>query len=1746
MGRLHKRLFLLIVVFVLVLGGNLFASQYRVAIINFTSDDHYYRSMLSGGDYTTAVQSTLPLTPEISWVERTELNTAINELNLGAMSFSNNSSMLRLGKWVKADLLVLGHFVRKASNSRMLILEVVFTDRAVVLARREQVILGNSLEPVAPGPKDLETTVTLLQQALFEARREILLQQGKILVAPLFFRNLSDTSRLDYLEKDIVNTFQAKGRNNSTFEVLSFLHPRETTSETELVFLGLIDQDKTAWQRVADVYVWGSYKEEKAPGVNFGQVPVTVSLSAFDGSNDLMELSEKTVVAQLPKTMDNLVGRLLLKVTSRKSPVTGDHRQSVASILKNRAGEIQQMLRSRFPPMINNQGGNDTYLESTAGKSQRKYCVEIYELARFFDPTDADIYRQLIWSRWKLAGQTPDTSAFDIQYRRACDFDHYLKMFGIPLTGTVFDAMFMDYARQSMQAVLSTLHFRGRGTEVFPIDLPDLVFLQWQAMFARQYIDTVKLISRSIDNGAGPRTSDYLNSWLEFGLGAIDDPKLKVELIEAIWPYYHQNQNNVPMPYVRSIEDQILDVYVQIGQPERARTLLHGAGSKKIKSPVTPSMTPSATMTNAAELALRWERQVHMMMAHKASTQQAAVERPKTAKRPSAIPWIAGIPDIRPAMVPFPLTDPELMRDRIGRTNFNGYFEWDYPQYDVHKMIYHDDMLWFFAKQLPTALQPKKTGSSSFYGYAASSDNLMVMDGKIGKPAGVNDLLAFRNRIWMATLYDGVWSFDPKMMNVRRYTGKDGLLTDSISAMAAVGSHIYFVGRDKNDVMRLSCLDTDADRWSEVLLKNDKDGSRIDLDIFSSNVFLVGFKHWLFLGKGKKGLLIDTDTFITRDLSEQLGLPVSEELPVKQNYISYFTRPKQDLPVPSEFIRGIAADEDGLWFIGRKQFCHLNPETQSLEKFPIEGITVESVATQNNILWLAASVPSADLRQKFVPHTAESYPDDGIRHYLLAWHTSQHKWLGKMEIPFYVSDIVTAESCLWVSGQYVDSPIIEISTSAISEKKILKTQWLTELLKEKSKLNQKDSFESTPLMLAAQSGHLESVRRLVDAGADVNVVTSQGFSSLMIAARRGRTDVVKYLIEHGASVQSIKRYTLNMNTYMPFSMILTSPLMQACQAGQTKAAEILIDNHGPVDERDFIGSTPLILAVQSGNLSTVNLLLSRNAAVDLTDASMRSPLWWAAYYGYDDIVESLVRRDAKIDSANADKLTPLYIAVERANTSTAKLLLKNGANPFYVSKYYNTVLSKAIALDNYEICKACLDSSSHSLPSETVLIDALNIAIDRNRKECFDILISRIKNVNQLNSYGNSPLERALLLRDSAFLQSLYDHGLNLDVRVEDKTLGEKALLVGVEYNSLQMVQTLLDRHVNPNICDSQGRSALCLAVRQSPKMVEMLLRSGADPKSTDKEGKTVYDYAKDNPDILVVLNSQPTQSSVSGSIKTEKKPDLTMAKFDLILACQKGFVDEVRSLLGQGADPNVKNASGWPVLVLAAAKGQTEIVRALLENHADVNATGVGDWTALMQAAGHDQAAIVQMLIDHGVNMLQENNWNKTAYDIARDRNCRSAMKLFEQAGITRLDGRLLITATGLSSVETMMYLLENGANVDGIDGQGRSALFEAADLHVESGDNLDVMKTLFKYGANPNLRDHDGFTPIIDALRNYQAVKIVSLLLDHGADPDIAISSGDTSRRRMENFPDQQRREAFMKLLKQKTNNKQLQQRK
>ena len=78
---------------------------------------------------------------------------------------------------------------------------------------------------------------------------------------------------------------------------------------------------------------------------------------------------------------------------------------------------------------------------------------------------------------------------------------------------------------------------------------------------------------------------------------------------------------------------------------------------------------------------------------------------------------------------------------------------------------------------------------------------------------------------------------------------------------------------------------------------------------------------------------------------------------------------------------------------------------------------------------------------------------------------------------------------------------------------------------------------STPLMEAAQEGHLDLVKYLLENGALVNAQTGTGDTALTYACENGHTDVSDLLLQYNAELVSVQKFIINcMKTNMVNSM----------------------------------------------------------------------------------------------------------------------------------------------------------------------------------------------------------------------------------------------------------------------------------------------------------------------------------------------------------------------------------------------------------------------------------------------------------------------------------------------------------------------------------------------------------------------------------------------------------------------------------
>ena len=102
-----------------------------------------------------------------------------------------------------------------------------------------------------------------------------------------------------------------------------------------------------------------------------------------------------------------------------------------------------------------------------------------------------------------------------------------------------------------------------------------------------------------------------------------------------------------------------------------------------------------------------------------------------------------------------------------------------------------------------------------------------------------------------------------------------------------------------------------------------------------------------------------------------------------------------------------------------------------------------------------------------------------------------------------------------------------------------------------------------PLYIAARNGWGDTVRALIERGADVNQTKVKGHTPLSGAASGGHADVVKLLLENGGDVNQARNKGC-------------TPVWAASFEGHTAALTLLIENGADVNQATNNGATPEI------------------------------------------------------------------------------------------------------------------------------------------------------------------------------------------------------------------------------------------------------------------------------------------------------------------------------------------------------------------------------------------------------------------------------------------------------------------------------------------------------------------------------------------------------------------------------------------
>ena len=263
-----------------------------------------------------------------------------------------------------------------------------------------------------------------------------------------------------------------------------------------------------------------------------------------------------------------------------------------------------------------------------------------------------------------------------------------------------------------------------------------------------------------------------------------------------------------------------------------------------------------------------------------------------------------------------------------------------------------------------------------------------------------------------------------------------------------------------------------------------------------------------------------------------------------------------------------------------------------------------------------------------------------------------------------------------------------------------------------------------PILIAAEEGHIEIVKLLLEHNADIDCQDDQGRTPLLIAAEKGNIEMVEILLQRGANIDLQDKEG-------------RTPLLIAAYEESIGMVELLSKHRVDIDHRDNKGYTPLSLAILKEDIKMVKLLLEHNADIDYQDDQDQTPLFIAIFKEDIEMVELLLEHNANINLQDKLGQTPLLIATQKGGERIVELLLENSAK---------NGSAREAAINQ-------IDSKGKNL---------LDIAIENNQYSIAKLLIKAGIKHKEVDGYNlkfiTILLRRAIIENDEEIIKSLSTH----------------------------------------------------------------------------------------------------------------------------------------------------------------------------------------------------------------------------------------------------------------------------------------------------------------------------------------------------------------------------------------------------
>jgi ankyrin repeat protein len=491
-----------------------------------------------------------------------------------------------------------------------------------------------------------------------------------------------------------------------------------------------------------------------------------------------------------------------------------------------------------------------------------------------------------------------------------------------------------------------------------------------------------------------------------------------------------------------------------------------------------------------------------------------------------------------------------------------------------------------------------------------------------------------------------------------------------------------------------------------------------------------------------------------------------------------------------------------------------------------------------------------------------------------------------------------------------------------------------------------DANADGSLQTACRGGHVEIVRILLAAGADVNTISDRIGSSnsdstpLQTACRGGQVEIVRLLLAAGAHLNFYSDRRVSATA----GKETTTALQEACGGGHVDIVKILLAAGAHVnfysDRRVSATAgkkttTALQEACGGGHVDIVKILLAAGAYVN-HGPTFRATLLGKGAQGYKNSVDGVVGSDGYWISKQYSR--PLWIACEFGSTDLATMLIDAGAD---------------------------VNPDTGMIP--------LQAACAKGHLDIIRMLIACGADVNACHSKNGTPLQAACESRNMTSVKLLIDAGARVNDPSETPTrITALAAAImpldetrepGDEENVLALVRYLIEQGADVNGCSYWMTALQAAASTRQIRVLEELLRLGADVNQTPVFGRTALQAAIPNIKVMKLLLNHGADVNAMANANVHLRTALQIAAHLNHEGAVRLLIDSYGALV---------NAPGIRYTVLEASVGE---LKYNIEKEAEVEAVTAfllqrsaecTPW-ALKPAVESGNLDVVKLLLEYG-----------------------------------------------------------------------------------------------------------------------------------------------------------------------------------